>query len=126
MLVLTVKVYQAAARVPQRGTRCQHAVDGCAAASKDGYLTADDRLPAVGGFENGFDGRLLLPCPDELGGGATSDQETDGPDQDALARPCLSGQNREPRLKLEFETIDDCEMLNSEKAEHWTRSAILS
>ena len=56
-----------------------------AAAPLRGDLAADDDLAAVGGVEDGFDGRLVFAGADEVGGGPAADQQPDRADEDALA-----------------------------------------
>ena len=77
-----------------------------------------DQLGAGRVLEDGFDRRLLLPRPDEIGRGPAADEQPDGADEDRLARAGLAGEDVQARLELELETIDDGQIADGEEAEH--------
>ena len=118
MVVLTVQIDEAAADFAKRGGGRKGAVDERAAPPLCGDLAADDHFPAVDGLENGFNGSQVLARTDEVGRSAPSDQEADGADQDALARPRLTRQDGEAGAELQLEAVDDCKMLDAQEAEH--------
>ena len=73
---------------------------------------------AVWRFEDRFDGGQVFTGADEVGGGAAADEQADGAHQDALACPGFAGQDGEARPELQLEAVDDCKVLDAQKAEH--------
>ena len=85
-------------------------------------LAADDQLAAVASLEDGFDGRLRLAGPDQVGGRAAAEQQADGLDEDRLAGAGLPGQDVEAGLELDLDGLDDRQVPDAEEAEHVRRN----
>lgn len=126
MLVLTVKINEAAAGLAEGSAGHQAVVDEGSTAPLSGNLPPDDRLPAVGGFEDGFDDGLVFAGSDQVGRCPPTDQQTHGSDENALACAGLPREDGQARFELQLEPIDNSQMLDAEESKHGTRSAILS
>ncbi len=118
MFVLSVQVDEPAAGVAQRGARRQCAVDQRAAASLGRDFAPHDQLAPVLGFEDCLDGGQLFAGAHEIGGGASADQQSNGPHENALAGTGLPRQDREAGLEFQLEPVDDREVLDAEETQH--------
>src|SRR5439155_17961172 len=69
-------------------------------------------------LEDGFDGRRVLARADEIPRRASAEQQTDGFDEDGLARTGFAGEHVEPGVELDLNGINDREMADSKEVEH--------
>src|SRR5207253_936529 len=139
IIVLTMNFDDQAANLPDQPGRnggCTH--EGAAPAVALQSAPDDQRLArvrldalfpeeAVRGMVGGKldlcgDHGLLLARTDEPAVGAASEREPERVQQDRLARSGLPGEHAQPWLELQFEPLDQHNVVDSELLQHATRS----
>ena len=82
--------------------------------------------PSVGCFEDGFDRGLDLAGPNQIGGRACAEEETNCLDEDRLPRSGLTRENVEARLELDLDRLDHCKVADAKQAQHVDGTSIVS
>ena len=118
VLVLAVQIDERAGGLAERRAGDERAVDEGPAAPLRRDFAADDHFAAVGLLEDRLDGRGLLAGPDELGAGASADEQSDRADEDGFAGAGFAGQDVEAGREFELESIDDGEVGDAEEPDH--------
>ena len=118
VLVLSVQIDKAAAKLPQRRTRRERAVHGSAAPTLRRDFAADDDLLAGWRLEDGFDRGRLFAGADQVRGRSSTHQEANRSDEDGFAGASFASQDVQARLEFELEPIDDGEMSDREESQH--------
>ncbi len=130
MRVLAVNIHQPFARFTQLRQRCGMAVDESARAATaidhapheaDAFITpqivfSEPRLQGVelGEIELGGNFGALAAGADYTGLAPIAQHQSQGVDQNRLARASLAGEHGETRLEFEFDAIDDDEVFDGE------------
>ena len=129
-VVLAVDVDQTSAQLPQHSRRGGHAVDSAAALSFGGDLTAQKQLCRAlitGRFQfvqhhirdlrkRRTDHRFGRTRAHKILGSPIAQDRIDGVDQNGLARTSLTGEDVQPRLKMNFCLLDDRDIFNLQAA----------
>ena len=79
-----------------------------------GNFAADADLRPVSVLEVGFDRRLWRSSANEVGCRARTKEKADRLDKNRLAGACLAGQDDEPGLEVDFDSLDHRQVADAE------------
>ena len=119
VLVLAMEIDQVGGQLTQRRGRDQGAVEeGAAATALNRHVAPDHQFRTTGVFEDGLYRGLLLPRPHEIRRRPAADEQSDGADEDRLARAGLAGEHVQARLELDFQAVDHGQIADGDESEH--------
>src|SRR5690625_1961415 len=127
-VVLSMKVNQVLADLPQHSDPDRSVINKSAAAGVANFTPEDQDLgrfnrtllkklldPLVfSGVNLGFDDRLGRSLANQLGIGPLSEDHIECPDDDRLSGTCLTGQDVQARFKTDLQFIDESKILDVE------------
>lgn len=120
MFVLAVQLDQPTRQVTEGRRGGEGAVDERATPTLRRDLAPNQHVFPIA-FEDRFDRRDVFSGADQIARRAAPEQQADGADQHRLSGTGLASQNVEAWSKLNLDSIDDRELLNSKKSQHWKR-----